>query len=89
MTAFRSAANVAYNKPTGQSSTLNGAYSGKAVDGIREPGSGSEEGCTATGGYDRSDNWWWVNLDGVYAIRNVIIYNRMSSRKTLWMYLAC
>ena len=66
---------------------MNGADSGRAVDGRREPDSGSEEGCTATGGYDRSDNWWWVNLEGMYAIRNVVIYNRRGSCKTLWMYL--
>ena len=78
----KSAANVAYNKPTGQISIMNGADSGRAVDGVREPDtSRSEEGCTATGGYNKTDNWWWVNLQDLYAIRNVVIYNRQGSCK--------
>ena len=83
MAASKSVENVAYNKPTGQSSILNEADSSRAVDGRREPDSRSEEGCTATGGSYRSDNWWWVNLQGLYAIRNVVIYNRQGSCKLL------
>ena len=63
---------------------MNEADSSRAVDGVREPvSSRSEEGCTATGGSYRSDNWWWVNLQDVYAIKNVVIYNRQGSCKLL------
>jgi len=65
--------NLAYNKPTDQSSTDEGGNSNRAVDGkiIRDYGSGS---CTHT--LNEKSPWWRVDLGQVEPVSEVYVVNR-------------
>jgi len=64
---------MALNKPTGQSSTANGGYSKRAVDGNTE-GSFKKGSCTAT--MKSTNPWWYVDLGKKASVKKVRIYNR-------------
>ena len=75
---YYSVQNVARARPATQSSTLNGAKAGRAVDGITRYDTSTgltEGGCAATAGSDRPDNWWMVDLGQLYAVRCLIIFS--------------
>ncbi|KAL5249183.1 hypothetical protein ACHWQZ_G018138 [Mnemiopsis leidyi] len=64
--------NLAYNKPTSQSSTGWGGVSSRAVDG-NEAGRYSSGTCTHTSG----PGWWKVDLEANYVVENIWIRNRI------------
>ena len=64
---------LAHGKPTEMSSTFGSYVSSKAVDGDRNS-SITENSCTQT--LKQKDNWWQVDLQTVYVIREVVITNR-------------
>ena len=65
--------NLAHGKPTKMSSTFGSYVSLKAVDGDRNS-SITENSCTQT--LKQKENWWQVDLQAVYVIREVVITNR-------------
>ena len=65
--------NLALRKNARQSSELNGASPGRAVDGDLGP---QDNRCAGTDGYDRPDNWWMVDLGQLYAVRYLVIFSR-------------
>ena len=62
--------NLAVGKPTSMSSTHKNDYSSRAVDGTRDS-TLLHHSCAHTLG-EKSD-WWQVDLQAVYLIREVII----------------
>ena len=60
--------NIALGKPTEMSSTYGSYVSSKAVDG---DSSSTGNSCTQT--LKQTENWWHVDLQAVYAIREVVI----------------
>merc|ERR1712003_408803 len=64
--------NLAYNKPTSQSSTGWGGVSSRAVDG-KEAGRYSSNTCTHTSG----PGWWSVDLGDNYVVEKIWIRNRV------------
>jgi len=79
--------NLAYQKPTDQSSTRHGGVSSKAVDRNRDPnfngGSvthtniGGGPSSIGVDGETSSFNWWKVDLQEEFIIDYIDIYNRM------------
>lgn len=67
--------NLAYQKPTDQSTTYGGGTSGRAVDGNRDPnwGGGSITHTNAESGRP----WWEVDLGEDYMVKYVHLYNRI------------
>ena len=71
-----SATNLARGKPATQSSTLNGGFASRAVDGILTSDPTRKDaayGCTATDPKLKI-HWWRVDLLGRYAIREIKIF---------------
>ena len=68
---FSVQSNIAFLKPTSQSSTFNNLYASKAVDGHRVP---KDLTCTQT----KAENnpWWRVDLGRVEPVAEVNIPNR-------------
>ena len=65
--------NLALGKPTRQSSIYNNARPSRAVDGNRNSNFHASS-CTHT--QNAKGNWWQVDLEAVYEIRDVVITNR-------------
>ena len=64
---------LAHGKPTKMSSTFGSYDSSKAVDGDRNSAI-TGNGCTQT--LKQMKNWWQVDLQAVYVIKEVAITNR-------------
>ena len=80
LTGCYSVQNVARGQKATQSSTLQDAEAGRAVDGYTRYDTSrglTEGGCTATDGIDRPDNWWMVDLGQLYAVRYLVIFSRI------------
>ena len=69
--------NLALGKPTKMSSVSQGAGGWKGVDGKREPNvfvsDHRKHTCIATA--KDTEAWWLVDLESVYAVREVVIYS--------------
>ena len=66
--------NVAYGKPASQSSDFNGNnIASRAVDG------NSNNGITHT--KSSTDPWWSVDLQTIYIINEIKVYNRIDSNE--------
>ncbi len=65
---------IAFGKPTSQSSMLAGGVSSRAVDGNTSP-IYTNGGCTHTDD-TMTPHWWAVDLQEAYYVDYVIIYNR-------------
>lgn len=64
---------LALGKPTKQSSTANGGYSKRAVDGNTDPDF-AKSSCSST---MKEDNpWWYVDLGKTAMVKKVAVYNR-------------
>ncbi|XP_052233604.1 uncharacterized protein LOC127846418, partial [Dreissena polymorpha] len=77
------AVNVALGKPAYQTDTWNGTLPSTAdlaVDGNTSPDRETNKSCAHTLSYNTS---WWVNLQQIFLIRSVKIYNRQSFRYRL------
>ncbi|XP_064622615.1 uncharacterized protein LOC135484852 [Lineus longissimus] len=66
--------NLAKNKKAYQSSTLNGAVAGRAVDGNKSTTLQSKS-CSATQNTARHKHWWAVDLGRKYKVKSVKIAN--------------
>ncbi|XP_062610401.1 uncharacterized protein LOC134272166 [Saccostrea cucullata] len=75
--------NLAYQKPTWQSSTYDPAYSDstRAVDGLKSDLSYIGKQCSVSTNGESSATWW-VNLEGIRGIESIIIYYRTDN--VLW-----
>ncbi|WP_055393101.1 discoidin domain-containing protein [Flagellimonas eckloniae] len=62
------AQNLALNKPTEQSTTYVGFVSSRAVDG--------STGIYSHTHYNKTDQWWKVDLESTYTINRIVVYNR-------------
>ena len=70
---------IARNKPTFQSSTSSGGVSSRAVDGFVN-GKYSNGSVTHTkGGAGTTDPYWEVDLEDIYTIDTIKVYNRWDS----------
>lgn len=73
---------VAFNKPTTQSSSYAIWHSSKALDGrypnINEAGDIEEQMCSLTGGSENNP-WWIVDLQTEYVLRHIEFYGRIST----------
>jgi len=65
--------NIARGKPTSQSSTDSGGVSSRAVDGNT---SGYFDQNSVTHTANEGGAWWQVDLQGVYSLATVVLYNR-------------
>ena len=74
ISALQNNANLAFQKPTFQSSNGFGGYSSLAVDGNTKTSYG-DRSCTHTSQYNY-DTWWMVDLQQVYRVSTVKITNR-------------
>ncbi|KAH3834175.1 hypothetical protein DPMN_107494, partial [Dreissena polymorpha] len=71
------AVNVALGKPANQTDT-HGIYTAdRAVDGNTSGDLDRDSSCTHTVSLNASS--WWVNLQNIFLIRSVKIYNRITS----------
>ena len=70
--------NLALGKHTTTSSVLHGSTGDKAVDGKREPNVWTKDPTTHT--CSSVDKWWQVDLEAIYVIREVVIYNQNSCK---------
>ena len=68
--------NLAVGKPTQMSSLLTPFYSWKAADGRRDNHIGYNNCCAYTA--EQKGNWWKVDLQAVYLIREVDVSSRAS-----------
>ena len=67
--------NIALRKKAIQSSTHLTAEAGRAVDGDRNPDFFMKS-CTHTDRTHDTNPWWIVDLDAVYSVNYIVIYNR-------------
>ncbi|XP_052280889.1 uncharacterized protein LOC127878404 [Dreissena polymorpha] len=75
------AVNVALGKPANQTDT-HGIYTAdRAVDGNTSGDLDRDSSCTHTVSLNASS--WWVNLQNIFLIRSVKIYNRITSSEIL------
>ena len=77
------ATNIARGKPATQSSTLNGGVASRAVDGILAPD--TAHGCTATNGANDDNQWWKLDLQRPYAIKEIKIFINGEERKFMFV----
>ena len=69
--------NLAVGKPTNMSSLLAQGYSWKAADGRRDNNHIKDHCCAVTA--KQKGNWWQVDLQAVYLIREVVVTNRANN----------
>ena len=74
MTIMFSAKNIAFHRPTLQSSSFGHRSSSLSVDGDFNP---DEKFCSHTKLGGEFSPWWAVQLDRVFHIRRIIITNRV------------
>jgi len=65
--------NIAIGQPTSQSSTTNGGFSSRAVDGNTN---GSFLANSVTHTASGTNNWWEVDLQGITHISSITLWNR-------------
>ncbi|XP_060559144.1 fucolectin-1-like [Ruditapes philippinarum] len=69
--------NVAYNKKAVQSSVFKQHYAGKGVDGNADQYFSSSLPCFETFNSTGTFNWWYVDLQYTYIVKEVKMFNRL------------
>ena len=74
--------NLAYMKPTNQSSDYDGKFeSYRAVDGNVDPDNTGGESCAHTD--NDAHSWWSVDLGSTHRIREVDVFNKDHNSKLM------